>query len=247
MKKTFTMILAGLLALSLASCGQSAAQNSTANNSPAEQSSTEEQSAAEESMAGEEGMEKAIVGGWSIAESPEITDETRALVEKATDGMVGAKYTPVALIASQIVSGKNYCILCRIAPVTPNAEEKYALVYIYADLNGNAKITEIYDSELTASSGEGLGQMTEPESVAVTDEAKAALTKAAEKLLGAEYEPIALVGTQVVSGTNYRILCKVTAVTPSAEGEFAMVEVSEDLEGNAQVGEIYSFFSAGQE
>jgi len=71
-------------------------------------------------------------------------------------------------------------------------------------------------------------------------EAKAAFEKAAEKLDGSEYEPIALLGTQVVSGTNYAILCRITAVTPEAEPEMAIVYIYEDLEGNAEVSEVKS-------
>ena len=43
-------------------------------------------------------------------------------------------------------------------------------------------------------------------------EARAALEKARETLVGAEFEPVAVLGTQAVAGTNYCILCKVTAV-----------------------------------
>ena len=39
----------------------------------------------------------------------------------------------------------NYCILCQITPVVPDAVPTWALVYIYADLQGNAEITNVYD------------------------------------------------------------------------------------------------------
>ena len=45
----------------------------------------------------------------------------------------------------QVVSGTNYCLLCEITPVTPNAEATYALVTVYADLNGGAEITATND------------------------------------------------------------------------------------------------------
>ena len=57
----------------------------------------------------------------------------------------GADYTPAALLATQIVAGKNYCILCQITPVVPEPVTKWALVYIFADLEGNAEVTNVYE------------------------------------------------------------------------------------------------------
>lgn len=48
-------------------------------------------------------------------------------------------------MASQLVAGMNYCILCQVVPEDPDAEIKWELVYIYADLQGNAEITNEYE------------------------------------------------------------------------------------------------------
>ena len=53
--------------------------------------------------------------------------------------------SPVALLSTQLVAGMNYCILCQITPVVPNPEPSWALVYIYADLQGNAEIMNVYE------------------------------------------------------------------------------------------------------
>ena len=63
--------------------------------------------------------------------------------------LVGAKYTPVALLATQIVAGTNYCILCQTTAVVPNAAPHWTLVYIYADLQGTAEIMNIYDLDVS--------------------------------------------------------------------------------------------------
>ena len=73
------------------------------------------------------------------------------------------------------------------------------------------------------------------------DEAKAALDKASETLTGAEFDPIALVGTQVVAGTNYRLLCKETATVPDAESFYTIIDIYADLNGNAELTETYDF------
>jgi len=77
-------------------------------------------------------------------------------------------------------------------------------------------------------------------SMAIDDneDAKAAFEKATGALDGSEYEPIALLGTQIVAGTNYAVLCRITAVTPDAEPELGIVYIYEDLEGNCEVSEV---------
>jgi len=88
-----------------------------------------------------------LAGGWEnvIHEAAELPEEAQAAFDKALDGLVGANYVPVALLSTQVVAGMNYCILCQITPVTPSGVPTWALVYIYADLQGNAEITNVYE------------------------------------------------------------------------------------------------------
>ncbi len=85
----------------------------------------------------------AMAGGWSATESPEITEDVQALMDKAMEGLLGVDYAPVAYLGTQIVAGKNHCILCQAKTVYPEAKPYYALVYIYEDLNGGAEILDI--------------------------------------------------------------------------------------------------------
>ena len=177
-----------------------------------------------------------IDGGWTKAENAEITDEIKALFKKATEGMTGLSYTPVVYVASQIVAGTNHCILCKTAAVVPNPEPKYSLVYIYEDLNGGAEITSVVDTGVDANYPEGLsGGWSEAESIEMTKDAIDAFNKATETLTGAEYSPVALLATQVVAGTNYRIFCQAKATVPNAEPYYVIITVYADLNGNAEI------------
>ena len=69
------------------------------------------------------------------------------------------------------------------------------------------------------------------------DAAKKALEKAIDGLAGAEYEYAGLIGRQIVAGTNYLILTRVTPVTPDAKPDILVAKVYEDLEGNAAITE----------
>ena len=91
-----------------------------------------------------------ITGGWEIPvyEPAALPEDAQSAFDAALDGLVGAEYAPVALMGTQLVAGTNYCILCQITPVVPDAVPGWALVYIYADLEGNAEITNIVDLDV---------------------------------------------------------------------------------------------------
>ena len=187
-------------------------------------------------------QEPALAGGWTRASSPVITSNIQALFDKATLGLVGTRYKPVAYLASQVVAGTNHLFLCSFSPVVPNAVATYTLVTIYEDLQGNASLYDVRESDAEAIGDSNLsGGWNASESPKVTSAAKKALTKATDGLAGASYNPVALLGTQVVAGTNSRILCEVTPVVPNAATDYMVVQVYADLSGNAEITETWSF------
>ena len=88
-----------------------------------------------------------MAGGWENVphEATELSVDAQAAFDKAIEGLDDATYTPVALLSTQVVAGMNYCILCQVTPVNPDAAGSWALVYIYADLQGNAVVTNVYE------------------------------------------------------------------------------------------------------
>lgn len=72
------------------------------------------------------------------------------------------------------------------------------------------------------------------ESAEVTESALEAFSIAAETLDGVAYEPIALLGTQVVAGMNYCILCRAAPVAPGAQSCFVLAYVYAGLDGSAE-------------
>ncbi len=65
--------------------------------------------------------------------------------------------------------------------------------------------------------------------------AKAAFEKVTENINGVTYEPIAVLGTQVVSGSNYAVLCRKTPSNPSAASQVVVMYIYVSLDGNAKV------------
>lgn len=86
------------------------------------------------------------------------------------------------------------------------------------------------------------GSMQPAESPVITDDVKEACDKAFEGLTGALYTPVALLGTQVVSGINYKVLCAKMPVVPNPVGTYAIVTIYKDLNGNAEVTDIEDTF-----
>ena len=187
-----------------------------------------------------------ITGGYTDTKSPVLTDKDKALFQKATESLTGVSYTPVAYLGTQVVAGTNHLFLCKTAPITPDAEATYALVTVYEDLDGNVSIADVQKSDAKAPVTPDDGSMmaggrTDAASPEVTSDGKAALEKACKGLDGAQYEAKALPATQVVSGVNYTLLCKVTPITPDAVSHYAVVTVYENALGNAEITDTSNF------
>ena len=222
-KKVLAILLSVLILASLAACAQKVNA----------QSKTETQPDADAD------------GGWTYnqgALSLDKNPEAKAAFEKALEGLCGYEYEPIALIGSQVFAGTNYAILCRGTPVIPDAESTYVLLYIYADPDGKAEITDIKDFADGSDSDEpvvgGLEMNQGDASVEKNAGVKAAFDKALDGLVGCSYETVAYIGSQVVAGINYVILCRTTPVYPGAESTFSLVTVYEDLNGGAELSDV---------
>lgn len=180
-----------------------------------------------------------VSGNWKRAADPALTEKARKTFNKAFDGLEGAAYTPVALLASRTTSsGTQYRVLCKVTVVVPGAQEEYVVVTLSRSWLGKAEIVEIGDplcrTNLDYEEG-AVGAWQEAEFPAMTEEATAAFNKATEGFVGVDYVPVALLSTQTVAGTNYCILCEATTVYPGAEMHYAVVNVYKSLEGNANI------------
>lgn len=240
MKKSVYLAITGILLLSSMGCARL---------TPAKETSPETQSEAQyETLKNETQQNNApeITGGWSTPFSPEITPEIKNLCERAFEGINGASYSPAALLKTQIVAGTNYCILPRETPSTPNAKEVYAIGYFYEDLSGNVTVEDLQSTSVetnfndfgSESESPATGAWTPAESSALTDKVETLFNQALDGLVGVSYHPLALLGTQTVSGTNYAVLCEATVVYPNAEPYYAIVYLNEDLSGKSTIMDI---------
>jgi hypothetical protein len=90
-----------------------------------------------------------MVGGWEFHTDQmkpcDLPQKAATAFSKATQGIIGVSYVPVLYVASQLVSGMNYCIVCKTTATTNPPMKSCKTLTIYEDLAGNAKITKIED------------------------------------------------------------------------------------------------------
>lgn len=79
------------------------------------------------------------------------------------------------------------------------------------------------------------GGWTVPVDFAITGEQRSAFEKALEGFAGADYEPIACLGSQVVAGTNYVLLCLGREATPDALPTLNLAYIYSDLQDGAEL------------
>ncbi len=182
-------------------------------------------------------VNESVEGGWVRAESPIVTDELRAIIDKALETVDGVYYIPVAFLASQVVAGTNYAVLCRAGSVVPDSVEHYAIMYIYEDPNGKVEITGIKNFDCDTGISDMPGGWSQPDSPAITDESKVAFSAAMKDLQGVSYNSIALVSSQVVNGVNYCFICEASQPS-SKETSYALVYIYDDFDGHAVVNKI---------
>ncbi|MDO4477949.1 MAG: hypothetical protein Q4B73_02765 [Lachnospiraceae bacterium] len=180
-----------------------------------------------------------VTGGWTVVEGEskaEIPAEVQEAFDKAMESFTGMALTPVAYLGSQVVAGTNYQVLCTGAAVVAEPVVELKVATIYADLDGNAEVLSVADFDLGvyaeedgAAEGEDLAGgwtvNTDQPAAAIDANAEKALTDATADMTGATYEPIALLGTQVVAGTNYAILCKQTLMDAEATAHLVVAYV----------------------
>ena len=84
-----------------------------------------------------------VDSSWEAASDSAITDEIRAVFEKAMNGFVGVNYVPEAYLGMQTAEEHHHAILCQATTVYPGAVPRWVIVYLSEDPDGGAAIQDI--------------------------------------------------------------------------------------------------------
>ena len=131
MKKLLTVLLTLLMVFTLVGCN-----------------SKEDTPVVDEPIKQEEVVEPVkeepeIVGGYVDVEDGTLTDELKDIFSSALEGLLGASYKPVKLVATQVVAGTNYKFLAEGTKTTNPITKGTYYITIYKDLQGNIELKDI--------------------------------------------------------------------------------------------------------
>jgi len=233
------------LAAVLAGCQSQGNTSSNGTSSGATSSSASSEAALSDEQSSSSAAQP-VTGGWEVATNAvasQITSDQQASFAKAAEGYVGVSLQPVALLGTQVVAGTNSVYLCQGATATQNPEPGWYVVVVHEDLDGNSSITSVEQIDLadvkTADRFEaglaGGWQLfpNESDAVVLPEDALGAWAQAADAHEGDLLTPIAVLGTQVVAGTNYLVLASSTDGAGATTLHLAMLYA--DLEGNGEI------------
>ncbi len=88
-------------------------------------------------------------GGWTITDEAKNYPECKLpegvdlAFKKATENVIGAKYTPLMFLGTQVVSGTNYMILCREVLSDKESTVKICTMILNMPVSGEAQILAV--------------------------------------------------------------------------------------------------------
>ena len=189
--------------------------------------------------------------GWILTEqtgSAGLPKDAQDAFDKAPKKKLMGTLEPVALLGQQVVSGMNYAILCKY---TQNEDVGLRVLTIYQNTEGTAKITrnipfhvvDFADEQMSAPMEEILaGGWTTPETYEaghLSDQAKAAFDKAAEKGRGESLRPVAELASRLEDGkTLYALLCSEKATGDPSLTVLNVVIIQENTDGTAELKSV---------
>lgn len=208
-----------------------------------------------------EGQEQPVVGGWEPVTEGEVQmpEAVKSAFEKATVKLTGIELTPIAYYAAQVVEGMNYRVLCRSTLITEEPANGLHVVSIHADLHENAEILELKPMDLAVCAEsvstdlpkENLpGGWNVPEdytTLALPEDVQNAFDQAVSKLAGNELKPLALLGTQVVEGNNYAVLCHSKLATAESAESIQVAILHTGLDTEASIINLCTLDLASEE
>ena len=200
-------------------------------------------------------MIEKLSGGWSASKDTKITDEQRTIFDKATETITGVTYTPVAYLGSQVVAGTNHAFLCKTEPSVKelNGKAYWTVVYIYEKPDGECEILESATPDIALSSdkqtvqysednGENLlGAWEMSETFNINDDVRKSFDDALANTKDVSYDPVMILGSQVVAGSNYSILCRSEDSNSESSPYWSVVYIYRNLDGEGKLLNIATF------
>lgn len=144
-------------------------------------------------------------GGWEVIDNDAsgLPQDLASGFGLVTEKLLGATYTPIKVLAKQLVNGYNYLTLAE-KTVVSNKPEKSVVAMIINIPAGDIKGEKA-----------GLVKIIEPEEL--EPEIQDGFEQVVGQIVGVNYRPIIVLGTQVVKGINYYVICEGKTLTATPD------------------------------
>ena len=187
--------------------------------------------------------ENTLTGGWETVLSNRVNDLSEEDIynfNNAIKDYSKEKLEVVALLGKQVVAGTNYIFLAK-------TDTKYKIVIVYTDLEGISKVSKVSDFDYSKYVNKDLnsknemlsgGWYTESSNIEYKledEKIEKMYESATSELTGVEYKPLLVIGKQIVSGTNYAILCYGKPIVPNATTDIYLMTIYNDLNNNSEI------------
>lgn len=163
-----------------------------------------------------------MLGEWNVNVTVGMMPQKVATAFGKLNEMVGAEYTPIAYLGSQIVNGTNHAVLAEQLVVTGKDTRNVVLVIF----NEKGMDTTLVNIERIVESGAELGGIQVDVETDIPDEAKSAFDTVFNGFVGSKVEPFALLATQVTKGTNHVFAATMAPVTENPTKSVVLVTVN---------------------
>lgn len=167
-----------------------------------------------------------MTGAWNVnVVIDAMPQKVATAIGKMSETLMGAEYDPICYLGSQVVNGTNHAVLCEQTIVT-GRDTKNIVVVVFNEKPNEMELT-LVRIDTIVEGGLPMGGTAIDVKTDIPDDAKAIWDDAFDGMVGSNVEPFALLGTQVVNGTNYIFGAMLTPVVANPESKAVVVTINE--------------------
>lgn len=166
-----------------------------------------------------------MTGSWNVkVVTNGMPQKVATAFGELSEKLIGAEYEPIAYLGSQVVNGTNHAVLAK--QVLTTGRDTTNIVILIFNEKPNAMDATLVSIDRVIEGGAPLGGIHIDPQTEIPADAMDAWNEAFDAWVGAKLEPIALLGTQVVKGTNFIFAATVTPVVPDGVVKASIVTVN---------------------
>ena len=167
-----------------------------------------------------------MVGSWNVDVTVgKLPQKVATAFASLSETLLGAEYTPIAYLGSQVVNGVNHAVLAEQLVIT-GKDTKNVVVIIFNEKPGSMDPLTLVSIDRVVESGAPMGGTKVDVKTELSAEDKAVFEKGMGGFVGSKVEPFALLATQVVKGVDYIFAAEVTPVVENPTKKVALVTVN---------------------